>query len=184
MSLYNYMNDTDNNVLQEVMYIQNKTIKQQDNLINNLENKVKRFKNMYEQLDKKYKKKIKQYKDLEKSVNLKEKDIEIDKLKTQVDHLIDILYKMKLNSKNTDINTKLKDNINNKLDINSETKDNLKLKDNDVNNHKINNNNEKIISYKSSNSIFNNSTNITHPQSMCLITELKNKLKEKKYQIN
>ncbi|MBI96609.1 hypothetical protein CL656_05635 [bacterium] len=99
------------------------------------------------------------------NLDLLEKDKEIIKLRNQVDSLISILVDQKINSKNT------VKNIENNTQKITEIKQNNK-------------NQDKTKMEIKTNPILNSSTNVVVTHGMSFMDELKNKLKNSKYEVD
>ena len=157
------MIDNDSNVLKEVINVQKKIIEQLDTNITKLELELKHQKIQKNSLEKKYKKKLSEFRYINSKQNNDEKDREIEKLKNQVDNLISIMYDLK--SKNThQSNTEIKTEFTNPIS-------NIKVKN-------LHTKNKQTDDNKS------NDSNIINIKGMSLIDELKNKLKNSKYEVD
>jgi len=157
------MIDNDSNVLKEVINVQKKIIEQLDTNITKLELELKHQKIQKNSLEKKYKKKLSEFRYINSKQNNDEKDREIEKLKNQVDNLISIMYDLK--SKNThQSNTEIKTEFTNPIS-------NIKVKN-------LHTKNKQTDDNKS------NDSKIINIKGMSLIDELKNKLKNSKYEVD
>ena len=157
------MIDNDSNVLKEVINVQKKIIEQLDTNITKLELELKHQKIQKNSLEKKYKKKLSEFRYINSNQNNDEKDREIEKLKNQVDSLISIMYDLK--SKNThQSNTEIKTEFTNPIS-------NIKIKN-------LHTKNKQTDDNKS------NDSKIINIKGMSLIDELKNKLKNSKYEVD
>ena len=157
------MIDNDSNVLKEVINVQKKIIEQLDTNITKLELELKHQKIQKNSLEKKYKKKLSEFRYINSKQNNDEKDREIEKLKNQVDNLISIMYDLK--SKNThQSNTEIKTEFTNPIS-------NIKVKN-------LHTKNKQTDDNKS------NDCKIINIKGMSLIDELKNKLKNSKYEVD
>lgn len=162
------MISSDNKILEEVMIIHKRMIKEQDNKINQLEKEITNQKKKYSKLYANYliiNKENKKIKGKNKDYNT---DIEIKKLKQQVDTLLELISDLKKKSNSNDkINQDSKFYYNNNKETEVLQTNIIHSLDNKINTPNL-----------------NNTTNISLPQKKTLLSELKLKLQNPKYQID